>query len=213
MAEEKIIGHPYTERETLDCAQTRVRYRKEVHLKHLYTIMHDWFIEEGWVSRKDPEWPEHFFLLRETPRGNEMWIWWRFKKVPENNSYYRYLLDVFWHVIGAVDIEVMHQGKKYKTNKADIEILMTSKLEMDYQHENGKGWRDHPILSPFHDIFHKRLFKADLYKRKLDLYRETYRLQEVVKGLLGMRKYLPEVEGQEFWPEKGFGEHEGTSNL
>jgi len=217
MAEERIVGHTYTKRITLDAAETRVRYRDELHLKKLYVMLHDWFVEEKWVDRKDEDWPEHFYILRETQRGNEMWIWWRFKKVPGKgeaggkNSYYRYLLDVFWHVMGAVDIEVMHQGKKYKTNKADLEIVLTSKLEMDYMHEIGKGWRDSALLAPINDMFHKRIWKGELERRKLDLYRETYRLQETVKRFLGMRLYLPESEGQEFWPKLGSGEAEGLT--
>ncbi len=202
----RIKGHPYTERITIHAAEARVRHREEFHMKNLYILLHDWFIEEGWVERKDHEWPEHFYLLREAQIGTEMWIWWRFKKVPEDNAYYRYLLDVFWHIVGAKDIEVMRQGKKYKTNWADLELMFQSRLEMDYQHETGKGWRDHKLLGPIHEVFHKRIFKNELEKRRIDLYRDTYRAQEVVKTYLGMKTYMPEPEAHEYWPERGVGE-------
>jgi len=216
MAEEKIIGHAYTGRLTIPATQTRVRYRQEFHVKNFYMMLHDWFIEEAWVERKDPTWPEHFYLLRETKRGTEMWIWWRFKKIPGagegsggHNSYYRFNLDIFWHIVGMKDVEVMHQGKKFKTNYADLELVLDSRLEMDYLHEVGKGWRDSKLLAPFNEVFHKRLFKAQLQKLKHDLYRETYKLQDVVKMFLGLKTYLPEVEGQFYTPKKGFGDIEG----
>jgi hypothetical protein len=158
--------------------------------------------------------------MRETQRGNEMWIWWRFKKVPAageggsgTNNYYRYLLDVFWHIVGAKDVEVMHQGKKFKTNNADLEIVLQSRLESDYKHEDGKGWRDHAILKHFNEAFHKRMFQGKLQMNKHILFRETYRLQEVIKTFLGMRTYMPEKEGQEYWAKYGLGDTEGLEGL
>jgi hypothetical protein len=218
MAEEKLIGHVYSDRLYIPAAEMRIRYRKEFHLKNFYRMLHDWFVEEKWVKRIDYEWPEHFYLLRETQRGNEMWIWWRFKKIPGageagTNSYYRYNLDVFWHITGAKDVEVMHQGKKYKTQYADIEFYIKAKIEMDYQHEDGKGWRDHALLKHFNDVFHKRLFKPQLQRHKHDLFREAYRLQEVVKLFFGLKTYMPEKEGQEYDPATGIGDIPGLEGV
>ncbi|TKJ17533.1 hypothetical protein CEE44_03280 [Candidatus Woesearchaeota archaeon B3_Woes] len=203
--------HVYTDRITIKAAEARIRYRNEFHMKNLYMMLHDWFIEEKYIARDDPKWPEHFYLLREAPIGKEMWIWWRFKKIPSGNNYYRYDLDVFWHVVGAKDIEVMRQGKKFKTQNADLELMFQSYLEMDYNHEKGKGWRDHPLLKHINTVFHKRIFKAELEKHRMTLYRDTYRVQEMVKTFLGMRTYMPEPEGGQYWHEKGVGEKEGIA--
>ena len=165
-------------------------------------MLHDWFVEEGWITRNDAEWPENFYLLREANIGKEMWIWWRFKKVPNDNAYYRWIFDIFWHVVGGKDIEVTHNGQKYKTNYADLEFLIISKLELDYK----RAWGKHPLLKHFREFFQKRMFKSELKKQKHDLYRETYRFQEMVKTYVGLRKYMPEPEGQEYWPQKGVGE-------
>ena len=212
IGEPRLIGHPYTDRIVIPTVNTRVRFRQEFHMKTLYVLLHDWFIEEGWIDRKDADWPEHFYLTRDSSRGKEMWIWWRLKKVPEGNSYYRFDMDIFWHIMGAKDIEVMRNGKKFKTNYADLELVFQSYIEMDYKHEDGKGWRDSPLLKNFHDLFYKRIFKADIEKHKHDLYRDTYRIQEVTKQFLGMRTYMPEPEGQEFWQKFGFGEQEGLAD-
>ena len=66
MVQERLIGHTYGNRQTIKAVNTRVRFRDNFHMKKLYIILHDWFIEEGWVKREDPIWPEHYFLLRET---------------------------------------------------------------------------------------------------------------------------------------------------
>mgnify|MGYP000482814819 CR=1 FL=1 len=81
MAEERLVGHPYTERITIPTVKTRVRYRNEIHLKNFYGMLHNMFIERGWATRKDANWPEHYYLNRESQMGKEMWIWWRFKKI------------------------------------------------------------------------------------------------------------------------------------
>lgn len=214
MADEKLIGHAYTERLTIDAAECRVRYRQELHLKNFYIMLHDLFIEEGWVKRVDADWPEHYFLVKEEARGTEMWIWWRFKKIPGDhpNTYYRFNLDIFWHVTGSKEIEVMKAGQKFKTTNSDLELVFTSKLEIDYKHEDGKGWRDHPVLKHFNEMMYKRIWKNNLERKRDELYRETYRIQEVVKKFLGMRLYMPEAEGQEYWPNLGSGDKEGLVN-
>lgn len=210
---EKVIGHTYTDRMFTPATlpYVRVRYRQEMHLKMFYIMLHDWFIHEGWVLREDSSWPEHYFLVRENPNlGNEMWLWWRFKKVPPKpeggaNSYYRWDMDIFWHVTGIKDIEVMKQGNKFKTNYADLELVIEAKVELDYN----KEWRVHPLLKHVHPFFVNRIFKADIEKHRDELYREVYKLQETIKSFLGMRRYMPTTEGSEFWPTLGSGDKEG----
>lgn len=115
-------------------------------------------------------------------------------------------MDIYFHVILLEETEIMHQGQKYKTNKGEVEVVVNASLEMDYMHEDGKGWRDNSFLKHFNDMFHKRLFKKDLEMHKHELYREAYRLQEAIKTYLQLKTYLPEQELQKFWPEKGIGE-------
>jgi hypothetical protein len=142
--------------------------------------------------------------------GNEMWLWWRFKKVPHTegggtNSYYRFNLDVFWHVMGIKDIEVMKGGNKFKTNNADLELEIRARIELDYK----KEWRNHFILKHLHELFKSRIFKGDIEKHRDELYREAYKLQEVIKTFLGMKRFMPTVEGNEFWPTLGSGDKDG----
>jgi hypothetical protein len=215
IGEEKLTGETYSDKIYMAATDpyVRVRYRQEVHLKNFYMMLHDWFVHEGWVKRDDKEWPEPYYLLRENPNlGNEMWIWWRFKKIPPNpepiggsNSYYRFNLDIFWHVMGIKEIEVMKQGNKFKTNNADIELEIRARLELDYK----QTWRKHFLLKHIHEFFKNRIFKGQSEKHRDELYREAYKLQEVIKTFLNMKRYMPLVEGQEWSPALGSGDKEG----
>ena len=216
IGEERLKSNVYTGKRLINATvpYVRIRYRQEVHLKNFYVMLHDWFVHEGWFNagkRSDSDWPETYYLMRENPNlGNEMWIWWRFKKVPPapeggSQNYYRWNLNVFWHVMGIKEIEVMKQGNKFKTNQADIELEIKAKIEMDF---NGE-WDKHPILKHFHSFFINRIFKASLEKHRDELYRETYKLQETIKAFLNMRRYMPITEGHEFWPTLGSGDKEG----
>jgi|GEM_PF-1324926 len=218
MAQERLKGETYSDKLYIEATtpEVRIRYRMEFHVKNLYVMLHDWFVHEGWVERnKDADWPETFFLLRENPtRGNEMWFWWRFEKAPASpeasgnaseSSYYRFHMDVFWHLMGIKDIEVMKGGNKFKTQNADLELVFRGRVECDY----GRKWRDNPILKPFHEMFFKRMFKTQIEKRRDEIYRECYKVQEVTKTYLGMKRYMSTTEGHEFWPTLGSGDKEG----
>ena len=209
MADETLKGHTYSGKLTIPAAKAKIRYHIYVHLKHLYLMMRDWLIEEGWmgeVARSDKDWPERYYLKRETPRGFESLIWWRFEKSPTpGNTYYSWHLDVSWHIIYERPAELMVQGKKFNTQEVNLEIQLESQLELDCS----QRWRNSKLLAPFHDAFRLRMFKADMEKKKHMLFRETYRFQEAIKRFVGMKVYMPEPEGQEFWQPGGVGDKEG----
>lgn len=219
MHDEKLLSggwvNPWKNRIIIPAtATTRVRYRDQCNLKNLYIMLHEWFVEEGYTPRSDKEWPEPFYLLRDGPRGKEHWLWWRFKKIPDdgNNHYYRYLIDIFWHVNNTKDIEVIHNGQKFKTNDTDLEIDIRSAYEMDFEYVDSmgkKGWRAHWFLKHIHHMFAFRIFKGENEIHRIHLYRETYRLQEAIKTFLKMRTYMSEIEGGEQWPELGIGDKPG----
>jgi hypothetical protein len=196
------IVHRFSGEDIIDAVtQTRIKHKDYFHMKNLYIMMHEWLVEEGWASRSDKNWPETFYLHRWTQTaGQEVRIWWRFRKVPTGSSYYCYDLDVDFLVILLREAEVMHNGVKYKANWGDVEIKIWAKLIADYQHK----WKKHWFLKHLQRLFFKRIFYKDLIKHKKELYRDTYRLQEAIKTYLNLRTYLPEPELERFWPEKGY---------
>ena len=195
------LKHRFDDRVFLEATFTRVKHRGLFNMKELYTMIHEWLIQEEYATRTDSDFPEIYYLHRETQTsGDEAWIWWRLEKVPTNSTYYRYVLDIDFHLILMREAEVIHQGKKFKTNWGEVEIKIWGKLEGDYQHK----WRKHPILKHFEELFRKRIFKSSFEMHKNEFYREIYRLQNAIKEYLKLRTYLPEPE-ETFFPPLGLG--------
>ena len=121
------------------------------------------------------------------------------------SKYYQFNLDIFWHVMGIKDIEVMKGGQKFKTNNADLELVLRGRVELDYL---GR-FRKNKLIKNLHDMFRERIMKTQIEKKRDELYREVYKLQETIKTFLGMKRYMTVTEGHEFWPTLGSGEKEG----
>jgi len=180
-----------------------IKHKDYFHMKDMYEIMHEWLIDEGWATRADETFPERFYYQRETQKaGRELWIFWRLEKFPYNtyNSYYKFFLDIDFHIILMKDVEVVRHGLKYKTHHGEPEIRFTSNVIMDWQGKWAKNW----FLKHVHEAFRKRIFWKELDTHKRELYRETYRFQEMLKTYLKLSTYLPEPEGEQFYRTEDF---------
>lgn len=190
-----------SDRILLPCAAYRVRHRDYFHLKNLYYMLHEWIVEEEWASGDDEKFPEKLYLQRDTQKsGSELWIWWRLEK--EINNYFKYILNFDYHVILLRDAEIMSEGQKFKTNWGEVELMISAFVEIDHN----KEWRNHPLLKYIHEIWQKRIYKKNIDMHVLLLYREAYRIQQLAKTYLKLKTYLPEPEGEQFWPAGGIGE-------
>jgi len=197
------LTHTYTDAKYLEATYFRVKYRDYFDMRQLYLTMHEWLVQEEYATREDYTFPETYYMHRETLQsGNEGWIWWRLRKVPNKNTYYRYTLDVDFHILMMRDAEIMHEGRKVKTNWGEVEVKIWAKLEGDYE----KKWRKSPIMKHFEDLFRQRIFFKDFQMHKIEFYREAYRFQEFIKTYLKLRTYLPEVENEKFFAPLGHGD-------
>jgi hypothetical protein len=178
------------------------------HMKNLYKLIHDWLIEEGFRAMySDPDKfyndpddsnPEIFYLERILGSGvKEHRIWWRCLRYPGNSSYFRYFLKIDFMTLNMKSIEVMHQGHKMKTDRGDCVIKIWAYLQLDYN----KKFRNNNLLMKFDKMFRNRIYKAQIESYKVDLYKTTYRLQNVIKQYLKL-KTLYEMP-KPFHPEKG----------
>ena len=190
---------------TILAAQLRVKNKGTFDLKGLYEYLHLWVIEEGYATLSDPEFPEVFHSQHEF--GNqglkEHVIWWRLEKVPDQNNYYKYELDIDWRSVAIKDVEIVYQGKKLKLANGELQLNVYARIVTDYK---GK-WSKHWFLKHFNEFYWKVIMKSTFEKRKLEIYREAYRLQETIKDYW---KLMPGTEEPEhdggFWPQEGIGE-------
>ncbi len=180
-------------------ANFEITNKQVVNVESLYKLMHEWLVEEGYrdMATGDDKF-ETLYLEKITQMGGkEIWVWWRTGKVPDQNSYLRYLIDIDMHVLGMSDQEVMHQGKKIATNKAEITIFLRASLDLDYR----KNFEKSSFISRFKESFQKRIYKKEIDAHMSVVYNKAYRLQNTIKQHLELATFvsLPKA----FHPEKG----------
>jgi len=179
---------------------TRIKHRDKFHMRYTYMLAHEWLLEHGYIkSRSDPDFPETLYLHRFTQKaGQEMWVWWRIQK--SMNSFVRYDLDIDWHVIGLKEIEVIHNGLKYKAHNGEPEFKIYAKIVID----PGMKWSKNWFLKGVFDVFWRRMYKVQLDNFRRDLFRDTFRFKEAMKTYFKLKTYLPEPEGDRFWLDEDF---------
>lgn len=180
-----------------------VKYTDIFHLKELYKWMREWLVYEGWVTRTDEDFPETFYNQNEAGEGGtEMLIFWKLKK--DWNEFFTWRMDIKFHVLFLKSIEVIQDGKKFKTNDGEVELSFDCFIETDPKDK----WKKHPLLNQFLDLFRDRYMKENIEKQKDYFRREAYRLQEAVKEYLNKPKSVHETEAKSWVsaPKLGVGE-------
>ena len=180
------------------------------HMKNLYKLMREWLIEENFTDMygEDPSASNQEALYLErlfTTGSKEHRIWWRCFKYPRNlsptegmsKSFYRYYLKIDFMTLNMKSIEVMHQGHKMKTDRGDVIIKIWAFIQLDFRGDFARS----PFLTRWWRMFRYRIYKAQVESYRIDLYKITYRLQNIIKQYLKL-KTLYEMP-KAFHPEKG----------
>jgi len=168
-----------------------LEYVDVFHFKNFYKATHDFLEQEGWVDPEDDgiNWEYLYFERVIPPSGiKEHRTWWRMQIVPNNSSYVRYLMKVEYRGLYMQPIEVMLDGKKYKTWKGDITIYCEAILQLDYQNK----WKKHWFLKHFDEFFRNRIYKPYWEAHKLELYKKSYQFNREVKKFLQMKSPMKE---------------------
>ena len=184
--------------------QFSVKYIDVYSLKNLYIMMHELLQEEGWLGFEDNEdglnahsdletlYSENVYQQGIHKGGKEYWVWWRaYKKYQGRRSdYFMNVLDVDWHCVAMQEIEIMHQGKKMKTQQGEIELFFKPRIISDV----GNKWKNNAFLKYVKKIYEDRMMHAYLEKREKDLWRDAYRIQSKAKSYLTLRTWMPTPE-------------------
>jgi hypothetical protein len=169
----------------------RIKSIDVFNLKAIYTVLHEWFVEEEFCE-DDQGFPEIYFRERNTQkRGKEIILYWRFSKTPFGIKFYRRTLDLMIKVIAVKNVEVLQEGKKFELQKGLFEIKMWGYLEYDAE----KHWRDHWFLKHFLEMYVKRIAKDDMEVHRNEMLRDVELFQRTVKDYMNMLKW-DEKEGR-----------------
>jgi len=127
-------------------------------------------------------------------KGKETWIWWRTSKTEEGSTYYVLHIDLDYHFRFVQDIEVMQQGKKVKTQKGEVEIILDGWLELD----PGDEWENHWFLKHVHELFYTRIWSKRREAIINSLRGDVYKMQALLKQMFEMKEFTPTKPG--FYP-------------
>ncbi len=190
MAKPLVSTYSHKQEPRLVAASFRVKYRDIFSMKNLYKFIHEWILDKDW---KDPKQHETFYGQKTEKGASEYWIWWDVSK--DSSKYIKYKLRIKFHIIGMASTEIMHEGKKFKAEKGEVEMTFLSWVELS----EGE-WKKHWLLKHFPDMYKNRIFHTNLEDHKRLLYREIYQLQGLVKKYLNMKGFLPELKLEPFHP-------------
>lgn len=182
-----------------------INYKGNFDMKMVYTLAHEWLCEEGWAERElDQDFPEIYYLQRETSFGKELWIRWRMTKTPEgvarskDSSLFEFEMDIEFMVLGLKSTEIIVKGQKFKTNKGEVEVRINAGLVFD----KGKYFSQNPWLKPVMHTWIKRVINPRFVSLKGEMLGEQYRFREALTTYLQLEKLLGDKEFAEFWTNR-----------
>ena len=144
----------------------------------LYEEIKRWLMHSGYGD-ESKNFHEKKYLERIKGDSKQIEIKWIAEK--GISDYFKNQIIVTFLVIAMKDAETEWRGKKIKTNYADIEIELSANL---ITNANGK-WDANSFMKRFYERYIVR-DRAEDYK--IDLYDDTYKLQNLIKAIFELRK-------------------------
>ncbi len=178
-----------------------INFKHIFSMEYLYKRVHEWIIEEGYCSASNDKWMEKLYLERISGNGaKQIWVWWRTSK-NYPNDFFKLYLDVDFHGLNLQTEEIVVEGTKVKTNKGEVEVFVTAKMELDPKGE----WNKNFILQ---NKYLQRFYLNRMYKTRIEsvedqLIKDASRLLGAVKQYLQLESWMPEYAGPPFHPKKG----------
>ena len=177
-------------------AYFEVEYEAVFHLKNLYKLAFEWTELWNYGSIDGNGEIESLYMERVLSSGSqEQHIWWRFEK--KINEYVKYFIKFDFQTLNMGKIEVMHKGKKEKTNKGDIIMRAEAFVMLDWKDE----WKSHWLLKHLDEWYVKRWYKSQIEAHKKQLWFEMYNLEDTIKQYLTL--HTPFERPASFHPDKG----------
>jgi len=193
------MKHRFTEygQDRIQVARWLVQVRDAYNLVYVYTMIHDWLVEEGWASNNDADFGETYYTQRDHPKhGKEVWIRWRLERMPDaaKGTLFSYTMDLNFKIIGLKSTEIVWKGQKIKADRSEIEIECISSLIVD----KGKEWKSWPFSS-IKAAWINRVLRQQKSKHRKHIYADTYRLRDLIMNYLKLETFMPVKEAGEFY--------------
>ncbi len=195
------IKHRFEGVERVEVAKWVVQVRDAYNLSYVYTMIHDWIVEEGWGDRDDSKFRETYYMQRESSvaGGKEIWLRWRLEKQPPatRGNLFTYVMDLDYKIVGLKDTEIAWKGQKVKADRGEFELTCTAALIVD----PGKEWGTWPFKE-IKDLYVRRLMRQKITMHKKNIYTDSYRLRDLVMNYLKLETFMPFKEAGEFFVKR-----------
>jgi len=186
--------------ERIHVAEWQLRIRDAYNLAYVYTMIHDWMVEEGWAPRDDMFFPETYYMQREHPTfGKEIWLRWRLTKKPPGakGGLFLYAMDLDLKMIGVKDTEIVWKGQKIKADRSEFEPNCRAYLLIDRSGE----WNTWPFKE-IKELYTRRTMRNKILMHKKKIYSDTYRFRDLLMNYLKLETFMPTKEAGEFFVKR-----------
>lgn len=193
-----IIRSRTAGQDRIEINKFQLTYKDVLDMNYLYTLVHEWLIENEFATKKDEDFPEVSYLQRENPQfGKEVWFRWRLQKYlpPEDTKIWRIDLDIDVHILGWKKVEMIVKDKKVKTDTAEVEWNVVPALVFD----NEKFLEQNPWTKKWKKLIKTRLLRKQFDKYKFETFSQSMAFQNALKEYLEIQRYTEDKQFREFW--------------
>ena len=138
----------------------------------LYNFCFDWFKRENYDVM------ENQYIEKLSDRGKEIILDWRAEK--KVTDYFQNVVNVKWHILEMNSAEVERDGKKEKTNKGEVKIIILGELEKDYE----ERWEGRPLWKFMRGVYEKYIIRTTSKEYEDDLTDKSVEFALDVKAFL-----------------------------
>lgn len=171
--------HVGSKAKNMRIAKFEIEFESVFHMKQLYKMMYEWMRTRGFTSADGIGEPESLYMELVTGSGlQNHHIWWRYERT--ESQYHKFFIKIDFQTLAMTTVEIMHEGKKRKTNKGDVIIRVEGWLMLDFRQEWGKHW----LLKHYDRWFRQRHYKSQIDSYKEDLWYTIYDFHDDIKDYM-----------------------------
>jgi len=141
----------------------------------LYKLMVNWFLDRNY------DFYEPLYKDKGMDIGREVEIEWETEK--EIDEYFKYQIDIYFHLWEVQPVEVIIEGEKKMLTKAKIEIRLKPKVVADYENR----WDRSEFRKKLRDFYLTYVINKKIELQIVEpLYNRMYELHTLIKDYLKM---------------------------
>ena len=107
-------------------SSTKIKYGGIFDFAAFYKFCWDWLRDEVGLNMSEEKYKEK--LSGDSKKLEIKWVGFR-----DMTDYFRFEMEITFNIVGLTNVEIMHEGKKIKTNKGEIEVGVKGTLVRDYK--------------------------------------------------------------------------------